>query len=126
VVDKTGFGLTVITKFVGVAEHKLILGVTTYVTEPIPVPGLVSVWAIVAPLPGVAPVIPPTIVPMVQVYVVPATLLSRAMFVAFSLHIVVELAVVTLGVGSTVITTAMGEPAHNNAPGAVPVHGVML
>ena len=30
------------------------------------------------------------------------------------------------GVGSTVTTTAIGDPEHNKAPGAVPVHGVML
>jgi hypothetical protein len=30
------------------------------------------------------------------------------------------------GVGSTVTTTAIGAPEHNNVPGAVPVHGVML
>ena len=30
------------------------------------------------------------------------------------------------GVGSTVTTTAIGVPEHNNAPGAVPVHGVIL
>ena len=30
------------------------------------------------------------------------------------------------GVGSTVTTTAMGVPEHNNVPGAVPVQGVML
>jgi hypothetical protein len=30
------------------------------------------------------------------------------------------------GVGSTVTTTVIGVPVHNNAPGAVPVLGVIL
>jgi hypothetical protein len=119
-------GFTVTTKFVGDPEHKFIVGVTIYVTVPALAPGFVRVCAIVPPLPGVAPEIPPVIVPIVQVYVVPVTLLSRTIFVAVSLHIVSELTVVTFGVGSTVTTTFIGVPEHNNEPGAVPVRGVII
>ena len=40
-------------------------------------------------------------------------------------HIVLLGELIT-GVGSTVITTFIAEPEHNNAPGAVPVHGVII
>jgi hypothetical protein len=40
-------------------------------------------------------------------------------------HIVLGDAEMT-GVGSTVTTTVIGVPEHNNVPGAVPVQGVML
>ena len=40
-------------------------------------------------------------------------------------HIVLLGELIT-GVGSTVTTTVIGVPEHNNVPGAVPVHGVML
>ena len=39
---------------------------------------------------------------------------------------IVLLGEVITGVGSTVTTTAIGVPEHNNVPGAVPVHGVIL
>jgi hypothetical protein len=63
--------------------------------------GLVSVWAIVDPLPAEAPVIPPVTVPTVHVNVL-AALAINAIFVAVALHIVAVLAVVTTGVGLTV------------------------
>ena len=71
---------------------------------PAVVPGLVSVCAIVDPLDALAPVIPPVIVPIVQLKVAPVTLLFNAIFVAVPLQIVVGLAVVTFGVGFTVTT----------------------
>ena len=40
-------------------------------------------------------------------------------------HIVLAGELMT-GVGSTVTTTFIGVPEHNNVPGAVPVHGVII
>jgi hypothetical protein len=40
-------------------------GMTRYSTVPFVVPGLVSVWDIVDPVPAVAPVMPPVIFPIV-------------------------------------------------------------
>ena len=64
-------------------------------------PGLVSVCAMVAPEPALAPVMPPVIAPMVQVNVLGVEAVS-AMFVAVPLQIAAVLAVVTAGVGLTV------------------------
>ena len=63
--------------------------------------GLFKVCAIVDPLPALAPVMLPVIVPTVHVNVLAALAVS-AMFVAVALHIVAVLAVVTTGVGFTV------------------------
>ena len=49
--------------------------------------------------------------------VIPVPVLSQIVFVAGEL---------ITGVGSTVTTTVIGAPEHNNAFGAVPVHGVIL
>ena len=49
--------------------------------------------------------------------VIPVPVLSHIVFVAGEL---------ITGVGSTVTTTVIGDPEHNNAFGAVPVLGVML
>jgi hypothetical protein len=64
--------------------------------------GLVSVWAIVDPLPALAPVMLPVIVPIVQVNVL-AALAVNEIFVAVPLQIVAVFAVVTTGLGLTVI-----------------------
>jgi hypothetical protein len=78
------------------------VGVTIYWTVPAALLlGLVNVWAIVAPLPAVAPVIPPVTVPTVHVKVL-AAVAVRAMFVAVALQIVAVFAVVTEGIGLTV------------------------
>ena len=63
--------------------------------------GLFKVCAIVDPLPALAPVMLPVMVPTVHVNVL-ATLAVNAIFVAVALHIVAVLAVVTTGVGFTV------------------------
>jgi hypothetical protein len=63
--------------------------------------GLFNVCAIVLPLPALAPVIPPVIVPIVQEKVLGA-LAVNAMFVAVLLQIAAVFAVVTTGVGFTV------------------------
>jgi hypothetical protein len=101
----TGVGLTV-TVIVyaepGQAGVAVDVGVTIYWTVPVvALEGLVRVWAIVNPLPALAPVILPVIVPTVHVNVLAALAVS-AMFVAVALQIVAVLAVVTTGVGLTV------------------------
>jgi hypothetical protein len=63
--------------------------------------GFVSVCAIVLPLPPLAPVIPPVIVPMVQLKLL-AALAVKPMLVALPLQMDAVLAVVTTGVGLTV------------------------
>ena len=78
------------------------VGVTMYSTVPIAeLLGLFKVCAIVDPLPALAPVIPPVIVPTVHVNVLAADAV-RAMFVAVPLQIVAVFDVVTTGVGLTV------------------------
>ena len=52
-------------------------------------------------------------------------LVDTVMAVDVLSHIVLLVELIT-GVGSTVTTTAIGVPEHNNAPGAVPVLGAML
>jgi hypothetical protein len=64
--------------------------------------GLVSVCAIVAPDPEEAPVMPPVTVPTVQVNVLGAVAVS-AILVAVPLQIAAVFAVVTTGVGFTVV-----------------------
>jgi hypothetical protein len=66
--------------------------------------GLVSVCAIVLPLPALAPVIPPVIVPIVQLKLL-AALAVNAILVALPLHREAVLGVVTEGMGFTVATT---------------------
>jgi hypothetical protein len=63
--------------------------------------GLVSVWLIVVPLPEVAPVMPPLIVPIVQLNVLDA-LAVRAMFGLVLLQMASVAGLVTAGVGLTV------------------------
>jgi hypothetical protein len=100
-----GIGLTVTVIVYGAPGHVVLavdVGVTIYCTVPaVALLGLFNVCAIVAPLPAVAPVMPPVIVPTVQVKVLPAVEVS-AIFVAAPLQIVALLAVVTAGVGLTV------------------------
>jgi hypothetical protein len=63
--------------------------------------GLTNVCAIVEPLPALAPVIPPVIVPTVHVNVLAAVDVS-AMLLVLPLQIAKVFAVVTTGVGFTV------------------------
>ncbi len=60
---------------------------------------------------GFIPVIPPVIVPMVQLKVAPATLLVKAIFVEAALHTVRGLIVVTSGVGLTVMVKVCAGPS---------------
>ena len=52
-------------------------------------------------------------------------LVDTVMAVDVLSHIVL-LGELMTGVGSTVTTTFIGVPEHNNVPGAVPVHGVII
>ena len=70
-----------------------------------------SVCAIVDPLPPLAPVIDPVIVPTVHVNV-EAVDDVNAIFVAVPLQIVAVLAVVTTGVGLTVTVIVYCGPGH--------------
>lgn len=63
--------------------------------------GLVSVCAMVAPAPAVAPVMPPLIVPTVQVNVL-GVVAASAILVVPPLQMAAVLAVVTAGIGFTV------------------------
>jgi hypothetical protein len=101
----TGVGLTVTVMLYGVPAHEGVavdVGVTTYWTDPAALlPGLFSVCAMVLPDPADAPVMPPVIVPTVQVNVLAADAVS-AILVAVALQIAAVLAVVTTGLGFTV------------------------
>jgi hypothetical protein len=79
------------------------VGVIIYCIEPaVALLGLVSVWLIVLPLPALPPVIPPEMAPIVHVNVLGALAVS-AMFGLVLLHIEAVGAVVTTGLGFTVI-----------------------
>jgi len=117
VVATFGDGLIVITTFIGIPGQALAEGVTIYVTVPAVVPGLVSVWEIEEPLDALAPVIPPVIVPIVQLKVVPDTLLFNTIFVVSPLHMVVGPVVVTFGAGLTVTNMFFGMPGQPFAEG---------
>jgi len=120
--------LTVIIIFTGVPGHELAVGVTIYVTVPAADPGFVRPCEIVEPDDAIAPVIPPVIVPIVQLKVAPATLLVSAILVVSPLQIVVGLTVVTFGVGFTVTIISTGVPGHELAVGVtlyVTVPGVV-
>jgi uncharacterized protein Usg len=112
-----GVGLTVTTILSAVPGQEFAVGVTIYVTVPAVVPGLVSVCAMVVPFDAVAPIIPPVIVPIVQLKFAPETLLVNAILVDVALQIVVGLTVVTFGVGLTVTTILVVLPGHELATG---------
>jgi hypothetical protein len=101
----TGFGFTVtviVYEGPGHAGLAVDVGITIYWTVPaVALEGLVSVCAIVEPLPPLAPVILPVIAPTVQVNVL-AVLAVKEIFVAVPLQIAAVFAVVTTGVGLTV------------------------
>ena len=83
---------------------------------PATVPGLTSICEITGPLEAPAPDTPPVTPAIVQLNVVPATLPVRAIFVVAALHIVVGLAVETVGVGFTVIVKLSAGPVHVTEP----------
>lgn len=100
-----GVGFTVTVMVYGVPGQlvdAVEVGVTIYSIVPaVLLLGLPSVCAMVAPVPAVAPVIPPVFVPRLQLNVL-AAVAVRAILVAVALQIVAVFAVVTTGVGFTV------------------------
>ena len=108
-----GEGLTVTVIVVDGPVHKppVETGVTIYCTVPaVELLGLLNVWLIVEPDPADAPVIPPVIVPIVQLKVLAALAVSDILGLV-PLQIDAVLAVVTLGIGFTVTVIVVGEPA---------------
>lgn len=77
---------------------------------------MTSICEIVDPEEALAPVTPPVVPAIVQLNVVPATLLVRATLVVLPLQIVVGLTVDTFGVGFTVIVNVCGAPVHVTEP----------
>jgi hypothetical protein len=99
-----GVGFTVTVIVYGAPGHVPVVdvGVTIYWTVPAAeLLGLFSVWLIVLPLPEVAPVIPPLMVPIVQLNVLGAVAVN-AMFGLVALQIDNVFGLVTAGVGLTV------------------------
>jgi hypothetical protein len=79
------------------------VGVIIYWTDPaVELLGFVKVWLMVLPVPALAPVIPPLIVPIVHANVLGALEVS-AIFGLVALHIDNTDPFVTAGVGLTVI-----------------------
>jgi hypothetical protein len=110
----TGVGLTVTTKLYWVPTHDPVVevGVTRYSTVPaVELLKLVRVWLIVPPEPLLAPVILPTIVPIVQVKLL-GVLAVNAIFGPVPLQILTG-ALVTDGFGLTVTIILYGVPAHD-------------
>src|SRR6266542_4214986 len=107
-----GFTVTVIVKALPAHEPVVEVGVTRYCTVPaVELLGLVNVWLIVAPEPPLAPVIPPVMVPMVQLNVL-ATLAVKLILGPVPLQVLAVFAVVTTGRGLIVTVIVKGLPAH--------------
>lgn len=102
-IDGVGLTVTVMVNGVpGQVVDTVDVGVTIYSTVPaVVLLGFDKDCAIVLPDPAVAPVTPPVIVPIVQLYVLDTVDVS-AMLVVLPLQMVSLFAVVTAGVGFTV------------------------
>lgn len=101
VVVTTGVGCTVtVIVYAGPWQAPAIdVGTTIYSTVPgVALPGLLRVCDIVGPLPALAPVIPPVMLPMVQVKVLAELAVNNIAVVVLS-QMEAELGVVTTGVG---------------------------
>ena len=86
------------------------VGVTIYSTVPaVVLLGLPSTWLMVVPVPADAPVIPPVIVPIVQLKLLDAVEVS-VIFVLLPLQISFVSGLVTAGVGLTVTVIVSGDP----------------
>jgi hypothetical protein len=110
----TGVGFTVMVIVNGApAQFPVVdVGVTIYSTDPdVALPGLVSTWFSVVPVPAEAPVIPPLIFPIVHAKVAGALEVS-AMLGLVALQMVAAGALVTAGVGFTVTVIVNGAPGH--------------
>jgi hypothetical protein len=97
----TGLGFTVTVILYGVPGHDPVteVGVIKYCIEPaVLVLGLVNVWLIVEPEPALPPVMPPDIVPIVQVNVL-GTEEVRAMLGPVPLQVDATDPLVTAGLG---------------------------
>jgi hypothetical protein len=106
-----GFTVTVIVNGAPGQLPVVDVGVTRYCTLPTAPPlGLTSVWLIVVPVPGEAPVIPPVIAPIVHANEDGVPDVS-AMFGLVLLQIAVVAELVTAGVGFTVTVIVNGAPA---------------
>jgi hypothetical protein len=91
-------------------QPALEVGVTTYSTLPDETElGLVNTWLIVEPLPAVAPLMLPVIVPIVQENVL-GVVADKAIFGLPPLHILTEGDVAIAGIGFTVTTMLNGAP----------------
>lgn len=91
------------------------VGVTIYCTVPLlVVDGFVSTCEITEPDPALAPVIPPVIVPTVQLKLLAAVALS-VIFVLPLLQIKADEGLVTAGVGFTVTVMVYGDPTQEPA-----------
>jgi hypothetical protein len=89
------------------------VGVTMYSTDPeLVVLGLFNIWLITAPVPAVAPVMPPVTVPIVHVNVL-GVLAVRLMLGLPPLQILVAGGVVIEGIGLTVTVMLNGAPGQD-------------
>src|SRR6266540_1389536 len=110
-----GFTVTVIVEALPAHEPTVEVGVTRYCTVPaVELLGFVNVWLIVVPEPALAPVIPPVMVPMVQLNVL-AALAVKLILVEAPLQMDFVAAVVTAGLGFTVTVIVKALPAHEPA-----------
>lgn len=111
----TGIGFTVTVIIYGAAAGQLPpidVGVTRYSTVPaVALLGLTSVWEIEFPLPADAPVIPPVILPIVQLNVLGAVAFRAILVVDPSQIATAEGTPVITGVGLTVTVTTYGADA---------------
>jgi hypothetical protein len=111
VITGTGFTVTVIVYGLLAQLPVVDVGVTIYSTVPgVVLPGLPSTWLIVFPDPGAAPVMPPVIVPIVQLKLLAAVEVSERL-VLVPLQIAAVAGLVTAGVGLTVTVIVNGDPA---------------
>ena len=78
-----------------------------------------TVIVLVPPEPGVAPVIPPVIAPIVHTNVLLGKLAVKGRLVTPPLHIVAVLGVVNAGPGSTAIIIVYGRPGQELAVGII-------
>jgi hypothetical protein len=102
-----GFTVTVIVNVAPTQEPVVAVGVTLYCTVPAAVLlGLVSTWLMEEPEAALAPVMPPVIVPIVQLNVLGA-LAVKLIFGPVPLQVLAVAELVTAGVGFTAIVAVL-------------------
>ena len=105
-----GFTVTVIVNTGPTHPPGFDVGVIKYCTVPaVVLLGLVNTWLIVPPVPALAPVMPPVIVPIVQANVL-GILDVNVIFGPTPLHVVAVAPLVTTGAGLTVTVIVYGVP----------------